>query len=210
MTVQAMKKLKSPEEMPGSYGWLPFLGKTLELFKTEELFYWRHEQRYGPIFKTRILGQKSAFLIGSDANRLVLQEAADHLSSYLGWIFLEPLFGRVILLQDGTEHLATRRLMYPAFHGRAISSYFDTIQNAVEDFLQDWDKRGAIPLTADFRKLTLIVASRLFLGTQKKSEVEQTSQWFTQLIAAQEYWMLVVVEDFPASLWQEGALKSLA
>ncbi len=182
MTVQMRQQLKSAEEMPGRYG-LPFIGETLELFGTEELYYWSHFQRYGSVFKTRILGQKVAFLIGPDANRLVLLEQADHFSSRLGWEFLEPLFGNGILLQDGQEHSRTRRLMYPAFHGKAIASYFDTIQTIVQNFLKDWGERGTIPLTSDFRKLTLIVASRLFLGTQTDSEVEQTSQWFTQLIA---------------------------
>jgi len=182
LTVQMRQQLKSAEEMPGRYG-LPFIGETLELFGTEELYYWRHFQRYGSVFKTRILGQKVAFLIGPDANRLLLLEQADHFSSRLGWEFLEPLFGNGILLQDGQEHARTRRLMYPAFHGKAIASYFDTIQTIVQNFLKDWGERGTIPLTSDFRKLTLIVASRLFLGTQTDSEVEQTSQWFTQLIA---------------------------
>ncbi len=182
MTVQMRQQLKSAEEMPGRYG-LPFLGETLELFGTEELYYWKHFQRYGPVFKTRILGIKVAFLIGPDANRLLLLEQAEHFSSRLGWEFLEPLFGNGILLQDGQEHSRTRRLMYPAFHGKAIASYFDTIQTIVQNFLKDWGERGTIPLTSDFRKLTLIVASHLFLGTQTDSEVEQTSQWFTQLIA---------------------------
>ncbi|NEQ25541.1 MAG: cytochrome P450 [Microcoleus sp. SIO2G3] len=176
------QQLKSAEEMPGRYG-LPFLGETLELFRTEELYYWKHFQRYGSVFKTRILGQKVAFLIGPDANRLLLLEQADHFSSRLGWAFIEPLFGNGILLQDGQEHARTRRLMYPAFHGKAIASYFDTIQTIVQNFLKDWGERRTIPLTSEFRKLTLIVASRFFLGTQTDSEVEQTSQWFTQLIA---------------------------
>lgn len=197
MTVQPMLRLKSAEEMPGDYG-LPFLGQTLELFRTEELYYWRHFQRYGPVFKTRILGQKVAFLIGPDANRLVLLEQADHVSSRVGWAFLEPLFGRGILLQDGAEHRATRRLMYPAFHGRAIASYFDTIQSIVQDFLKDWAERGTIPLTADFRKLTLIVASRLFLGSQTTREVEQTSQWFTELVAGR---LAILRIDSPLTLY---------
>jgi len=182
MTVQPMLRPKSAEEMPGNYG-LPFIGETLELFATEELYYWRRFQRYGPIFKTRILGIKCACLVGPDANRLVMLEQADHLSSWQGWGFLEPLFGRAILLQDGEEHRATRRLMYPAFHGRAIASYFDTMQSIVQDFLSHWSARGTVDLTAEFRKLTLIVASRLLLGSQTAQEVQQTSQWFTQLLA---------------------------
>lgn len=196
MIVQPIQQLKSAEEMPGNFG-LPFLGETLELFRTEELYYWRHFQRYGPVFKTRILGQKVAFLVGPDANRLVLLEQADHVSSRLGWGFLEPLFGRGLLLQDGAEHRATRRLMYPAFHGRAIASYFDTIVNIVQDFLKDW-VAGTIPLAAAFRKLTLIVASRLFLGTQTTREVEQTSQWFTELIAGR---LAILRLDSPLTLY---------
>ncbi|WP_277927593.1 hypothetical protein [Microcoleus sp. FACHB-SPT15] len=33
-------------------------------------------------------------------------------------------------------------LMYPAFHGKAIASYFDTIQTIVQSFLKDWGNEG--------------------------------------------------------------------
>ncbi|MCC5619801.1 cytochrome P450 [Nostoc sp. CHAB 5715] len=121
-----MRQLKSAEEMPGSYG-LPILGETLEIFQDLELYLWRRFQQYGSVFKTSVMGRKRAYLIGPDANRLVLVEQAEHMSSRIGWYFLEPTFGNNILLQDGEEHRLTRRLMYPAFHGKAIATYFDTI-----------------------------------------------------------------------------------
>ncbi|PHJ61065.1 cytochrome P450 [Nostoc linckia z18] len=176
-----MGQLKPADEIPGSYG-LPFLGETLEIFRDLELYLWRRFHQYGSVFKTRVLGHKRAYLIGPDANRLVLVEQAENMSSRIGWYFLEPTFGNNILLQDGEEHRLTRRLMYPAFHGKAIATYFDIIQNIVEEFLKDWGEQGTISLNSSFRKLTLRVASRLFLGSQNKTEVEQTSQWFTQLI----------------------------
>ncbi len=175
-----MPNLKSPEQMPGNYGF-PFVGETVELLTTEELYYWSRFHRYGSVFKTRILGRKFAFLIGPDANRLVLLEKADHFSSKLGWEFLKPLFGNGILLQDEPEHSRTRRLMYPAFHSRAISSYFDTMHETATEFLKTWGDRDTIFLTKDFRALTLIVASKLFLGSQTAQDVEQTCQWFTEL-----------------------------
>lgn len=198
MVVQPMQQLKSAEEMPGKYG-LPFIGELLEWIWTEELFYWRHFQRYGPIFKTRMFGYNFAYLIGPDANRVVLLEKADHVSNQLGWgSFLGPIFGDVLLLQDGEKHRASRRLMYPAFHGRAIANYFDTIETIVQDFFKDWGDRGTIPLTADFRKLTLLVATRLFLGAQTAEEVEQTSRWFTQLIAGR---LAVLRLDTPLTVY---------
>jgi hypothetical protein len=66
---QSPLKLKPAEAMPGRYG-LPFLGETLSIFGDEELYYWQHFQRYGSVFKTRILGQKFAFLVGPEANHL--------------------------------------------------------------------------------------------------------------------------------------------
>ncbi|MBW4659257.1 MAG: cytochrome P450 [Drouetiella hepatica Uher 2000/2452] len=178
---QSSRSLKSPEEIPGSYG-LPLIGETIELFRDEELFYWRHFHKYGSIFKTRAMGKNFAFLIGPEANRLVMMEQADHVSTTLGWEFLRPVFGNGLLFMEGEKHRATRRLMYPAFHGRAIASYFDTIQSVAQDFVQDWATRETVNLLTEFRRLTLVIACRLFIGTQTASEVGQTSQWFSQLV----------------------------
>ncbi|MEH2447945.1 MAG: cytochrome P450 [Nostoc sp.] len=194
-----MRQLKSAEEMPGSYG-LPILGETLEIFRDVELFLWRRFHQHGSVFKTSVMGRKRAYLIGPDANRLVLVEQAEHLSSQMGWYFLESTFGNNILLQDGEEHRLTRRLMYPAFHGKAIATYFDTIQNIVQDFLKDWGQ-GTIRLNSSFRQLTLMVATCLFLGSQNKSEVEQTSQWFTQLLDGS---MAIFKWNVPFTLYGRG------
>lgn len=194
------QKLKSVEEMPGSYGF-PYFGDVLRLFRDQELYYWQQYWRYGSIFKTQILGNKLAYLIGPDANKLVLVDQAANMSSRQGWFFLEPLFGNNILLQDGEEHRVTRRLMYPAFHGKAIATYFDTIKNIVQDFLFDWGDRGTIELTSDFHKLTLIVATRLFMGSQTDTQVEQTSQWFTQLFESR---LALLKWDVPFMLHGRG------
>lgn len=181
MTVQVLQRLKSADDMPGSFG-KPFVGESKELFADDELFYWRRFERYGPIFKSCIAGRKFAYLMGPEANRLVMSDQADHFSTRLGWRFLEPLIGRGILLQDGQEHRATKRLMFPALHGRAIANYFDTIQQVTQDLLTEWGQQGTVSLIDEFGKFTTIVASRLFLGTETDGEIQQTSQWFGQMM----------------------------
>ncbi len=110
--------------MPGRYG-LPFLGETVPFFGDEELYYWQPSQQYGPVFKTRVLGQKLAVLVGPEANRLVLMDQADHGTTMLGWSFLKSLFGNGLLFMEGDAPLDALRLMYPAFHGKASpSSHF--------------------------------------------------------------------------------------
>lgn len=176
-----MTQLKPAEEMPGSFG-LPILGETLRLFATQGWGLTKNYQRYGPVFKTSILGKKYAVLVGTEANRLILQEKADHVSSYLGWkLAMEHIFGQPMMLQDGEEHRRTRRLMAPAFHGKAIANYFDIMQTEVNKCLENWVEGSPISIKNEFNQLALRIGIRLLLGVQLQSEVEQVEQLYNAL-----------------------------
>ncbi len=126
-----MTQLKSADQMPGNFG-LPFFGEVLEIATTQGWGLTKNYQRYGAIFKTSLLGRKYAVLVGAEANKLILHLQADRVSSYMGWQpFMEQVFGRPMMLQDGDTHRFTRRLMAPAFHSQAIASYFDTMQQVI-------------------------------------------------------------------------------
>ncbi|PSB48590.1 cytochrome P450 [Chamaesiphon polymorphus] len=178
-------KLKPAEMMPGSFG-LPFIGQTIGILAKQELFYWQQYQQYGNIFKISLpeaIGfGKCACLIGPEANQLVLKDAADKLSSRLGNRSLEPIVSKdLVLLQDGVEHRASRKLILPIFHHQAIASYFDTIQAVATATVTDWGKQGTINLEAEMRKLTLSIAVRTFLGSNKTEEIDRVSQWYVTL-----------------------------
>ena len=89
---------------------------------------------------------------------------------------------RSLLLQDGAEHRTSRRLILPIFHQQAIASYFDTMKSLVESAVADWGKQGQIKLDAELRKLTLTVAVRIFLGSEKTEEIAQVRDWFNTLM----------------------------
>ncbi|GJD22351.1 hypothetical protein RIVM261_073070 [Rivularia sp. IAM M-261] len=67
-----MQQLKSAQNMPGSFG-VPIIGD-LQFAFNEGYSLLQSWQRYGEIFKMRLLGQKCAVLIGAEANKLVLVE----------------------------------------------------------------------------------------------------------------------------------------
>jgi retinoid hydroxylase len=181
-------KLKSADMMPGSFG-LPFIGQTISIFAKQELFYWQQYQQYGNIFKISLpeaMGYgKCACLIGPEANQLVLKDAADKLSSRLGNRSLEPILSKdLVLLQDGAEHRASRKLILPMFHHQAIASYFDTIQAVVTETVANWGGQGTISLEKEMRKLTLTIAIRTFLGSSKTEEIDRVSQWYVTLLGS--------------------------
>jgi retinoid hydroxylase len=113
----------------------------------------------------------------------VLKDAADKLSSRLGNRSLEPIVSKdLVLLQDGAEHRASRKLILPMFHHQAIAAYFDTIQAVVTETVANWGDLGTISLEKEMRKLTLAIAVRTFLGSEKTEEIDRVSQWYVTLV----------------------------
>ncbi|MBW4694690.1 MAG: cytochrome P450 [Lyngbya sp. HA4199-MV5] len=86
----------------------------------------------------------------------MLLEQADHVSTTLGWFFLKSLFGNGLLFMEGEAHRMARRLMYPAFHGRAIAlipshqnvlshcrNCFTELFSLTGDRVSSWEKHSA-------------------------------------------------------------------
>jgi retinoid hydroxylase len=170
------------KQIPGNFG-LPILGQTLELIANQGWQLDKYYQKYGAVFKLRLLGKPYVVLVGADANRLILQDRIDCVSSYLGWQpFLEHLWGQPMMLQDGESHRQTRRLMAPAFHGKAIASYFETMQSIIVSELQTWTQSDAIALKSQLNQLALRIGVRLLLGIELASDVTQFEQWFNTLV----------------------------
>jgi retinoid hydroxylase len=177
------EKLKPAEMMPGSFG-LPIVGELIGFLRQREEFYWQKHQRHGNIFKSSsLVFGKAVCLVDPAANRLVLKDGVDKISSRLGNKFLEPIVSTdTVLLQDGEQHRTSRKLILPVFHHQALASYFDTIQSVAIDAIDDWGDKESIDLSTELRKITLTVVVKIFLGSEKTEEIEQVSEWFTTLV----------------------------
>ena len=82
-------------------------------------------QRYGDSFSVKFLGFERPMVLISDpaAIKALYMERAHGLPPGRN-IFLEPILGsRSLLLLEGADHLAHRKLMLPAFHGERMRSY---------------------------------------------------------------------------------------
>jgi retinoid hydroxylase len=178
-----MQQLKSAMEMPGSFG-VPIISD-LQFASKEGYSLLQSWQQYGSVFKMQLLGQKCAVLIGAEANKLVLVEQAERLSSYLGWrYFVEPAFGKTLMIQDGQQHSTTRRLMMPAFHSAAITSYLETMQEIVQACLSTWANQGEMVLMDSLRKMTLLVGAKLLLGVQAEKEIDEIEKLYNAQLQA--------------------------
>ena len=198
-----MDKLKPAEMIPGSFG-LPIIGELIGFLRKREEFYWQKHQEHGNIFKTSsLIFGKAVCLVDPAANRLVLKDGVDQLSSQLGNKFLEPILSNdTVLLQDGEQHRTSRKLILPVFHHQAIASYFDTIQSVVTDTMANWGEHETINLSTQLRKITLTVVVKIFLGSEKTAEIDRVSEWFTTLVDSSRG--SIVMWDIPLTAHGRG------
>lgn len=167
---------------PGSFG-LPILGETLSFFRDPD-FANKRMRQYGPIFKTQILNRPTAIMTGPEANRFILSTHFDHFSWRDGWPnTFKVLLGRSLFLMEGEEHRRNRKLLMPAFHGVALSNYFNTMSQICQNFLEQWAAKGDLTMMPEMKQMTFTIASQLLLGSEPGEKTQTLSHWFTEMTA---------------------------
>ncbi len=165
---------------PGHLG-LPVIGETLSFLRDPD-FARKRQQQYGSLFKSRIIGQPTVFFCGPEANEFLLSSHADCFSWQGGWPnTFKELLGESLFLQEGEVHKRNRRLLMPAFHGKALEGYFSTMVALSETYLARWEQQRDLTWFRELKKFTFEVASVLLVGSSPGENLDQLSAWFTDL-----------------------------
>ena len=103
-------------------------------------------RRFGDAFSVRFLGFQTPMVMLSDPEAIrALYTSAEHGLPPGRTLALRPILGaRSLLLLEGREHLARRRLMLPPFHGERMRAYEATVREVVGAGRRDVAGRGAV------------------------------------------------------------------
>ncbi|HET8759302.1 MAG TPA: cytochrome P450 [Solirubrobacteraceae bacterium] len=123
-------------------------------------------RRYGDAFTVEFLGFKTPMVMLSDPDAIkALYGNAEHGLPAGRTIALLPILGpRSLLLLEGREHLARRRLMLPPFHGARMRAYEDTVRDVVAEDVETWPTGEPFALHPHMQKVTLEVILRAVFG----------------------------------------------
>ncbi|MGH2903856.1 MAG: cytochrome P450 [Solirubrobacteraceae bacterium] len=102
-------------------------------------------RRFGDAFGVRFLGFERPMVMLSDPEAIrALYTAHEHGLPPGRSIALLPVMGPgSVLLLEGQEHLARRKLMLPPFHGERIRAYEETVREVTERELDGWSGSSA-------------------------------------------------------------------
>jgi len=126
----------------------------------------RCRRRFGPNFSVRFLGFERPMVMISDpeAIRTLYTERAHGLPPGRT-VALKPIVGASsLLLIEGGEHLARRRLMLPPFHGERMRSYESVIREVAHAEIDRWPTDEPFALHPHMQALTLEVILHAVFG----------------------------------------------
>ncbi|HYH89712.1 MAG TPA: cytochrome P450 [Solirubrobacteraceae bacterium] len=169
--------------LPPGPGPIPFnmLGWTLRPIPFME----RCRRRYGERF-TVDMGPpegKWIFLTQPDEIREMFTAPADVLHPGEGLRVLEPVVGsRSVLLLDGGEHLAQRKLMLPAFHGERMRALIGVMEEVAEREVAAWRPGEPFVLHQRTQALTLEIILRAVFGMVAGSRLDELRSTLKELL----------------------------
>lgn len=136
-------------------------------------FMQRARRAYGEAFSVRFLGFEAPMVMVSDPDlvKTVYTNPANSLpASRIA--LLEPVLGRrSVILLDGAEHLARRKLMLPAFHGARMRSYEEVMRRAIDREIESWPVGTEFPIHARMQAVTLEVILRAVFGVAESDRL---------------------------------------
>jgi len=153
-------------------------------------------ERYGDNFSVKFVSFERPMVMISDpaAIKALYTERAHGLPPGRE-IVLEPVLGsRSLLLLEGADHLAHRKVMLPPFHGERMRSYEPVVSEIVAAEIDSWRLGEEFPIHPRMQAVTLEVILRVVFGVTEGPRLEQlravlvkvleeTASPFTQLVA---------------------------
>jgi cytochrome P450 len=184
----------------GDYG-PPLVGHVLNSSRFGTDFARERHDRIGPVSWIGAFGTRIVNVSGPEATQVVFTNAEKAFSQQ-GWAFLiDKFFHRGLMLLDFDEHRTHRRIMQQAFTRDRLASYVRKFGPTVRATVPGWRTDRPSRLYWSFKRLTLDVATRVFMNLGREPEADQINRAFVATVRAATS---LVRYPLPATRWRAG------
>jgi cytochrome P450 len=141
-------------------------------------------RRYGDAFSITFLGFTTPMVMLSDpASIQALYTEPKHGLPPGRTIALMPIMGaRSVLLLEGPEHLARRKVMLPPFHGERMQAYESAVREIAVREIDSWSDDTPFALHPRMQAVTLEVILRAVFGVTDEVRRQRLRELLPQLL----------------------------
>uniref|UniRef100_A0A2N9GRV4 Cytochrome P450 n=1 Tax=Fagus sylvatica TaxID=28930 RepID=A0A2N9GRV4_FAGSY len=198
-------KSNGPNNLPpGSFGW-PIMGETLEfLFGKPEKFVFDRMAKYSPnIFKTKILGEKTAVICGPNGHKFLFSNEQKLFTSFrphsMQKIFRSYQAAAPVKIsrEEESKVFKSPGFLKPEALVRYLGKMDSITQQQMQAFWEGKDEVKAFPLA---KTLTLSLACRFFLGTEDPERIARLVSNFDDITLG----LHSIPVNFPGSIFSKA------
>jgi cytochrome P450 len=177
-----MARGKGKVDLPGPR--IPAIAQGVAFYVRPVAFARALRRRYGPDFRIDLppFGE-TAYLSDPDSIKAVFTGGDAFRAGEANWV-LRPILGdHSVLLLDGDEHLAQRRMLLPPFHGDAVRAYADTVRDITLENVATWPRREPFVVRKHTHRITLEVIMRAVIGVRAPDRLDTLRGLLKRLVA---------------------------
>jgi len=152
---------------------------------TEHRMLARYRRRYGDVFAVQVWPFDPLVVVGDPAEvKRIFRGDPAQLHAGEGNRVLGPIVGpRSMLVLDGKEHLRTRKLLLPPFHGARMRVYGDVMRGQAEAEVATWPSGVEFPLLGAMQRLTLRIILRTVFGVEEGARMDELERALIRVMA---------------------------
>jgi cytochrome P450 family 135 len=141
-------------------------------------------RRFGDAFSITFMGFQTPMVMLSDPAAIqALYTNSKHGLPPGRTIALQPVMGaRSVLLLEGADHLARRKVMLPPFHGERMQAYEDVVREIAVREIESWPPGAEVTLHPRMQAITLEVILRAVFGVTDEARRERLRELLPQLL----------------------------
>ncbi len=147
-------------------------------------FMQENREKYGDNFSVKFLTFERPMVMISDpaAIKALYMERSHGLPPGRD-IILTPIVGpRSLLVTEGADHLAHRKLMLPPFHGERMRSYQPLVEEIVDREIDAWPLGEEFPIHPQMQAITLEVILKVVFGVADGPRFERLRTVLTKVL----------------------------
>jgi cytochrome P450 len=151
---------------PGARG-LPIIGDSFEFIRSPSAFVEGRRAKYGPIFFADMLGKKTVFTTGAEANAWIYAGEGKYLENEWSPAVLALLGKDCLSLINGERHKQRRKLLAPHFRRVGMEACIPGLQTVARKHLRRWQtdaELGPVAMVPRIRAAAFEIAANYLLG----------------------------------------------
>ncbi|XP_057827594.2 cytochrome P450 716B1 [Cryptomeria japonica] len=186
---------------PGKLGF-PVIGETIGYLKARKAnkgkeWIEKKVKKYGPVFKTSLMGCPTVVLTGQAGNRFLFMNDYSNIFTKHSTRSVTKIFGRTSLLElPVEEHKRIRSAIMSFLKPEALQKFAAKMDSVIRrHFAECWEGKESVNVWPLMKSLTFQVAADLLFGLTDRQETEILGQEFAK--AVKGLWALPI--DVPGT-----------